>query len=49
MSDCLFCKIIAGEIPVKIVYEETDLIAIRTSTRRRRCMCSSSRKHTSRR
>src|SRR4051812_47058405 len=27
MADCLFCKIIAGEIPAKLVYEDTDLIA----------------------
>jgi histidine triad (HIT) family protein len=24
---CLFCKIVAGEIPAKRVYEDTDLIA----------------------
>lgn len=28
MSDCLFCKMIAGEIPVKPVYQDNDLIAI---------------------
>jgi histidine triad (HIT) family protein len=27
MSDCLFCKIAAGEIPAKIAYEDDDLIA----------------------
>jgi histidine triad (HIT) family protein len=27
MSDCLFCKIAAGEIPAKIVHEDDDLIA----------------------
>ena len=27
--DCLFCKIIAGEIPSTIVYEDADCIAIR--------------------
>src|SRR5580765_8537887 len=27
MSNCLFCKIIAGEIPSKKVYEDGDLIA----------------------
>ena len=28
MRDCLFCKMIAREIPVKPVYEDPDLIAI---------------------
>ncbi|MHC1698839.1 MAG: histidine triad nucleotide-binding protein [Geobacteraceae bacterium] len=28
MKDCLFCKMIAGEIPVKKVYEDEQLIAI---------------------
>ena len=28
MSDCLFCKIIAGVIPVKPVYEDENLIVI---------------------
>jgi len=27
MSDCLFCKIIAGEIPSKKVYEDEDTFA----------------------
>ena len=27
MSDCLFCKIIAGEIPGKKIYEDDDLFA----------------------
>lgn len=27
MKDCLFCRIIAGEIPAKIVYEDEQLIA----------------------
>ena len=27
--DCLFCKIIAGEIPSTVVYENEDCIAIR--------------------
>lgn len=26
-TDCLFCKISAGEIPVKLVYEDEDLVA----------------------
>lgn len=27
MKDCLFCRIISGEIPAKIVYEDTDAVA----------------------
>ncbi len=27
MSDCLFCKIIAGEIPSKKAYEDEDVLA----------------------
>lgn len=27
MSDCIFCKIIAGEIPSKKVYEDDDILA----------------------
>ena len=29
MSDCLFCKIIAGEIPSAKVYENEDVLAFR--------------------
>ena len=29
MSDCLFCKIIAGEIPSARVYEDEDVFAFR--------------------
>ena len=29
MIDCLFCRIIAGEIPVKPLYEDDDLIVIK--------------------
>ncbi|MBW1645798.1 MAG: histidine triad nucleotide-binding protein [Deltaproteobacteria bacterium] len=29
MSDCLFCKIVAGEIPADIVYENDQLIAFK--------------------
>lgn len=29
MSDCLFCKIIAKEVPAKLEYEDDELIAIR--------------------
>ena len=27
MSDCIFCKIIAGEIPCKKVYEDESVLA----------------------
>lgn len=27
MSDCLFCKIVAGEIPAKKLYEDDDVLA----------------------
>ena len=27
MSDCLFCKIVAGEIPSRKVYEDDDVLA----------------------
>jgi len=26
-EDCIFCKIVAGEIPAKKIYEDSDLIA----------------------
>jgi histidine triad (HIT) family protein len=29
MNDCIFCKIIAGEIPAAIVYQDEQLIAFR--------------------
>jgi histidine triad (HIT) family protein len=29
MSDCLFCKILAGEIPAKIVYQDEKCVAFR--------------------
>jgi histidine triad (HIT) family protein len=29
MSDCLFCRMVAGEIPVKPVYEDDQLIVIK--------------------
>lgn len=28
MDDCIFCKIVSGEIPSKTVYKDDDLIAI---------------------
>lgn len=27
MSDCLFCRIVAGEIPAKIAYQDDDVLA----------------------
>jgi histidine triad (HIT) family protein len=27
MSDCLFCKIVAGEIPTKKIYEDDEILA----------------------
>ncbi len=27
MSDCLFCKIVCGDIPAKVAYENNDVIA----------------------
>lgn len=27
MSDCIFCKIVAGEVPADKVYEDADLLA----------------------
>lgn len=27
MSDCIFCKIIAGQIPCNKVYEDDDMLA----------------------
>jgi len=29
MSDCLFCKILEGKIPAKIIYENTQVLAFR--------------------
>ena len=29
MTDCLFCKIVAGEIPSEKIYEDEHLVAIR--------------------
>ena len=27
MSDCIFCKIVAGEIPAKVMYEDDEILA----------------------
>ena len=37
MSDCIFCKIAAGEIPSNKVYEDDKMIAFRN--RQLRCTC----------
>ncbi len=29
MSDCIFCRIAAGEIPADIIYEDEDIVAFR--------------------
>ncbi len=29
MEDCLFCKIIAGEIPAEVVYRDEDVLAFK--------------------
>ena len=29
MTECLFCKIVAGEIPSTIVYQDSDVVAFR--------------------
>lgn len=29
MTDCIFCKIAAGEIPAKVVYQNDDVLAFR--------------------
>lgn len=29
MADCLFCKILDGEIPAEIIYEDNDCLAFR--------------------
>lgn len=27
MSDCIFCKIVAGEIPAKLIYQDDEMLA----------------------
>lgn len=29
MTDCLFCKIVAGDVPADIVYQDDDVVAFR--------------------
>jgi hypothetical protein len=38
LDNCIFCKIAAGQIPSKKIYEDEDLLAFKTSTRPRRCI-----------
>jgi len=42
MDDCIFCKIAQGKIPARRLAEDKELLAFPTSSRRRRCTCSSS-------
>jgi len=37
--DCLFCKIVAGEIPSRKVYEDDVVLAFLTLSRKPLCMC----------
>jgi phosphoribosyl-ATP pyrophosphohydrolase len=37
-EDCIFCKIVAGEIPCRKIYEDSDLIAFHDIIRSRRCI-----------
>ena len=39
MADCLFCRIVAGEIPAKIVKRTDEAIAFHDIEPRRRCTC----------
>ncbi len=32
MSDCLFCKIVAGQIPARLAYQDDDLVAFHDIT-----------------
>ena len=41
MSDCIFCKIVKGEIPCTKVYEDDNIWLLMTFIRWRRCMLSS--------
>ncbi len=34
MSDCLFCKIAAGQIPAKVIHQDDDSVAFGATTRR---------------
>ena len=39
MSDCIFCKIANGEIPVNVVYEDDRILSFHDADPRRRSMC----------
>ena len=39
MSDCLFCRIIAGEIHGDVVYENDKVFAFRDINPQARCTC----------
>lgn len=32
MKDCIFCRIVAGEIPAKVVHKDDDIVAFRDVT-----------------
>ena len=36
-DDCIFCKIVAGEIPRRKVYEDDEILAFHDISRSRRC------------
>ncbi len=38
-EDCLFCRIVAGEIPATVVRETDTTLAFRDIDPRRRCTC----------
>ena len=37
-ANCIFCKIAAGEIPAKKVYEDEDFLCFHDINRPRRCI-----------
>ena len=47
MNDCLFCKIIDGQIPGTIVYQDDRVVAFKDINPRRRCTSWSCRAATS--
>jgi len=38
MDNCIFCKIVRGEIPSDKVYEDDEVLAFRDIRRRHRCI-----------